>query len=446
MNEPPKKVTDEMNNHYILSVKPLGEGGQGAVYRCNDNPEIAIKIINSQDIEKTQRTLKKLKSLPIPLKAHFATPIYLLKEKNGYIMNLVRSMTEISSLMYCRDDKKNILEFYKETGGLLRRLKILHQAAYHLNMMHSVPLVYGDISPNNIFISEKTKNYETWFIDGDNLNFADDDSCGYVYTPMYGAPELATGQQKHSLYSDVYSFAIIAYQLLSLNHPFEGGKVLGLVDGAGWDDEDIAGDGDLYGQIEKGEMPWGLSEEDESNSFLENVGIPPQLFLTDNLYYMFERGFSEAGRKRPMTRPSMRLWLFALLEIIGKVVQCECGWNYIVESRKDFCPYCEKSSEQVYLLERYRNSELQSIMTFNETRVNIPLPYLEPTFDYKQKGGEILVEDSYIRINLESCIENRYIFNRDELIIEMNRLPHIIKLTPKESKNIPLELHIKELI
>ncbi len=35
--------------------KQIGEGGQGAVYRCKNQPRLLIKIINDKDVNKKKK-------------------------------------------------------------------------------------------------------------------------------------------------------------------------------------------------------------------------------------------------------------------------------------------------------------------------------------------------------------------------------------------------------
>ena len=104
-------------------------------------------------------------------------------------------------------------------------------------------MVYGDISPNNIFISEGIDGSSVWLIDADNIRFEITAGGSVVYTPKYGAPELVQGKDGGRPSSDCHAFAVVAFYLLSLIHPFVGKKVDGTDEGD-WadeenDDEDI---------------------------------------------------------------------------------------------------------------------------------------------------------------------------------------------------------------
>lgn len=60
-----------------------------------------------------------------------------------------------------------------------------------------------------------------WLIDCDNLSYAVRESSLQLYTPDYGAPELLRDEGGISTYTDVWSFAVMAFQLLTVLHPLK---------------------------------------------------------------------------------------------------------------------------------------------------------------------------------------------------------------------------------
>ena len=78
--------------------------------------------------------------------------------------------------------------------------------------------MYGDLSPKNVFISKARESYEAWLIDLDNLSFIKDVK-GAIGTKGYMAPEVAKGMP-NTIYSDRYSFALLAYKFLLMKDQF----------------------------------------------------------------------------------------------------------------------------------------------------------------------------------------------------------------------------------
>ncbi|TOM80986.1 protein kinase, partial [Vibrio parahaemolyticus] len=151
------------------------------------------------------------------------------------------------------------IQNYLDQGGLRRRIRILCQLARTLNQLHSRGMLYGDISPDNIFVSDDPNYSETWLIDCDNISF--ESHCGLtVHTPDYGAPEVVRGDAMLSSLTDCWSFAIIAYQLLTHNHPLKG---------------DLVNDGEPEMEEEalRGEHPWINDPNDPDNECWSNLPI-----------------------------------------------------------------------------------------------------------------------------------------------------------------------------
>ena len=292
MTNYPKNVVDERGNVHILD-KVLGEGGQGVVWATN-NPDIAVKLISggvqstnerketllerlthgfgaelvTGDAEHTKlrNRLKTVQTLPIP-DLHLAQLLAMLRGHVGYTMRLLRDMEPMRTLIL---PGENLTAEYIATGGLRRRLRLLAKTAEILGRLHSIPLVYADVSPNNVFVSSDAEASEVWLIDADNLHFQSTPGP-QVYTPGFGAPEIVAGHAPISTLSDTYAFAILAFYVLAQIHPFLGNQV----EEGGWE-ESI--DLDLEEQAYAGELPWIEDKDDDSN--WSNKGIPREFILT----------------------------------------------------------------------------------------------------------------------------------------------------------------------
>lgn len=136
-----------------------------------------------------------------------------------------------------------------------------------------------------------------------------------MYTADYGAPEVVRGDGLLSSLTDAWSFAVIAYQLLTHNHPFKGEQVN---DGEP-EEEDAA---------LRGERPWIYDGQDDTNACFNN--LPIQLMEHSKLPGLFARCF-EQGKVMPSERPGMAEWLEALSEVDERLIRCaECGATTLV--------------------------------------------------------------------------------------------------------------------
>lgn len=305
-------IRDENQNEYEVNIdKAAGVGGQGKVYFVENNPRLVIKAIVKADGETISKSMKRYelyrrKVLSVIARANvrnLASPICMLEKPYcGYVMRFMEGMKPIETLMMPQG--KKIKQFYLETGGLLRRYRILREIARVLNDMYDCGLVYSDISPKNVFISGDVEGYEAWLIDVDNLHYEGEEFSN-VGTPMYRPPEVFCGGA-NTIKGDVYSFALLAFELLTLSKPFVG-------DYTDEDEDDWGVEGetsnDFYSKIERGEIPFVGAE---NNKFNRQIGgIPLKYVVNDEILKLFRKTFGE-GRCNPAARPSIASWLAAL--------------------------------------------------------------------------------------------------------------------------------------
>lgn len=365
---PTSVVDDDGNVHYLLK-KPLGRGGQGVVFRTR-SPHIAVKLIgtipdadlsakqpaggsagklwnqftsaagveiavDAKRREALRRRLQDVRMLPLP-DLHLAQPLSMLRDHVGYTMRLLTGMAPIRSLI-AEPGAESLAAFFQETGGVRRRLELLANTASLLARLHSVPLVYADVSPNNVFISETAEANEVWLIDVDNLDYLSANAPG-IFTPGFGAPEVVTGRAGVSTLSDSYSFAVLAFWVLTQQHPFLGDYV----EEGGWDDD---GDEDREQLAFRGELPWIEDNADDSNR--TSRGIPRHLVLSKPVRELFHRTF-EAGRKDRAARPSMAEWAESLRRAADRVVSCRsCGSSFDVTAGR--CQFCAAGSQPSFI-------------------------------------------------------------------------------------------------
>lgn len=375
------EYVDEYQNVHIQD-KVLGQGGQGVVFRTKD-PDLAIKLVtdesgtpvtDEESVERYSKRFKRVRLLPLPENLNISVPAALLQNNAGYVMQLLSEMVPFSHFWLDgksaenigtddipawlsampENEAKKIVHYYR-TGGLRRRLHALYKCASLLARLHGNGMVYGDISPNNIFISEGLDDSAVWLIDADNIRFEITAGGSVVYTPKYGAPELVQGKDGGRPSSDCHAFAVVAFYLLSLIHPFVGKKVDGTDEGD-WADEENDGE-DVEDKAYAGLFPWVHDQDDDSNS--SDSGLPRSLLLTEKLISLFEGTFGP-GRTSPLLRPTIYHWPEALAQAADMTVTCPgCSMNYYYdfihpETEDHNCPYCKKQRPQVLILESYR--------------------------------------------------------------------------------------------
>lgn len=377
-----KQCVDEYKNIHILD-KMLGQGGQGVVF-CTKDPDLAIKFVTDESgkpltdkssLKKYSQRFRRVRLLPIPEGLNISVPAALLENSAGYVMQLLSEMVPFSYfwldgktaeekitakkipawLSEAPEAEAKKIVHYCETGGLRRRLIALYKCSSLLARLHGNGLIYGDISPNNIFISEGLEHLSVWLIDADNIRFEITSGGSVVYTPKYGAPELVQGKDKVRPASDCHAFAVVAFYLLSLIHPFAGKKVDGTDDGDWTDDKND--EEDIENKVYAGFFPWVDDQNDDSNS--SDSGLPRDLILSEKLKTLFETTFGK-GRVSPWLRPAIYHWPEALAQAADTTIQCpKCTMTYYYDFKppnidNSKCPYCETLRPPMLLLQSYR--------------------------------------------------------------------------------------------
>ena len=471
MSQKFNRIVDEYQNVHIQDKK-LGQGGQGIVYRTKD-PDLAIKLVTDESgnplrdatsLKKYSQRFKRVRLLPLPEGLNISVPAALLQNSAGYVMQLLSEMVPFSHFWHDgkavkkitseeipswlsevpEDDAKKIVHYLK-TGGLRRRLIALYKCSTLLARLHGNGLVYGDISPNNIFISEDLEHSSVWLIDADNIRFEISDGGSVVFTPKYGAPELVQGKDGGRPESDCHAFSAVAFYLLSLIHPFVGKKVDG-TDEVDWADDENDGE-DLEAKAYAGLFPWVDDQSDDSNS--SESGLPRALLLTEKLKALFEATFGE-GRISPWLRPTIYHWPEALAQAADTTIICpECNMSYYFdfihpETDDHNCPYCKTLRPQVLMLESYlwRGADEPLSSTcwnyvreiYNNSELTIPRRVFddfsmiysdteEVTISSSEKG--ILIKrsensNSDLSVAMDSHQQNRFQKISSQIIIDRN--------------------------
>lgn len=320
--------------------KEIGRGGQGRVFSIIGG-KYAFKLIGKKTSSKSQllkRKISYIKTRPIE-DLPISIPLEQVEgEALGYIMEMATDMIPIESLIK-PDSEKSFSIWWYETGGLEKRLLLLKRIAETLAKLHSRGLVYGDFSLSNIFVSIDKEYSEVFFIDSDNITHESKIGTA-VYTPGYAAPEIIQTDNHqatsgYDTYTDNFSFAIIAYQLLTLNHPFIGDYV-------------NDGEPELEELAYLGEIPWVSHSSELIN--ITNSGIPTSVTISKKMMDAFQQTF-EKGITQKIKRTSSLKWSEILTGAYDAIIKCQnklCDQNFFF-AKDLICPFCKEQMDFVGL-------------------------------------------------------------------------------------------------
>ena len=341
-----QKVFDDRGGEYTLGER-LSRGGQGTVVRIKGNARQIVKLANAKADDQATvawaRQLDRIRYLPIQdMGLPVVMPLaYISKPRPGYVMELMDGLVPLESIMTEFDEamrEGRELQGFVQSGGLARRLALLARLARVLAALHGLGIAHGDLSPRNVFVSSTHAHSQVWLIDVDNLSYAVRDSSLQIYTPDYGAPELLRGDLGVSTYTDIWSFAVIAFQLLTHLHPIKSGML-------------VDGDAELEADALKGAHPWIDHSDDDQNR--AESGLDRELVCTPELRRLFDQCFRQ-GLNEPGERPVMAEWAEAFESAAAILVRCDhdercCGGSFYWNSARH-CPFCEQIAPEDHQL------------------------------------------------------------------------------------------------
>ncbi len=323
-----KTVIGEHSGAEYKIIEEIGRGAQGRVFSL-DGGRYALKILGKKSSKKSQllkRQISYIKTrdlddLPI------SKPLEQIKgDYLGYIMEMATDMMPLENLLKPSSEE----DWWQKTGGIKKRLLILSKLSNILAELHSRGLIYGDLSPRNIFISDDPEYSEIYLIDVDNITH--ESKVGKaVYTPGYGAPEIVTGISGADTYTDSFSFSVIAYQLLTLNHPFIGDYV-------------NSGDPELEDKAYASSIPWINNTTDKTNQ--SSVGYNQSITVPLLMMTEFKNTF-EINLNNKLKRTTSLKWYEIINKALTSLIHCSKCKNYYNYSKfkKSNCPFCGYSSE-----------------------------------------------------------------------------------------------------
>lgn len=222
--EPGKKdplIGRKLGDYQLTSV--LATGGMARIYRGLDenlNREAAVKVhvaadASGPDSTLTQRFQREAKSIAV-LDHENIIPIYQFGIQEGVYFLAMKLVKGHDLSWEMRRLKKSGEKMYPALA-----LGILDQVAHALDYAHQHGVVHRDVKPSNILLSDTGRVILTDF--GLVLSPAIDATLGTAFgTPRYIAPEQAVSSHKALPQSDIYSLAIIFYEILTGDTPFTG--------------------------------------------------------------------------------------------------------------------------------------------------------------------------------------------------------------------------------
>lgn len=313
----------------------IDSGTEGNIYRLKDHDNLLVKILKKSKLEaentRKRNHIKKLIERKVNENlTRLKIPKYALDYPDlGYVMSYYDKSMSLSQFIHIDESIENFEDVYVFGElGLKNRIRISAMMFKALHYIHLEGLTFCDISPNNILA--KSDSLGIAFIDTDNLIVGNIETPNVLGTPRYMAPEVYNKASKATQESDVFSMAILVFELLTFNHPYVG-------------DDIKEGDPEEEENAYRGLKDYVFKQD--TNNFLKNR-IFYDVFVTKTLQNLFCRMFVE-GLNDKYRRPSSKDFYLELYSILDNLVTCSnCGMIY-PNTKHDSCPQCSSKNDIV---------------------------------------------------------------------------------------------------
>ena len=215
-------------SHYKI-LEELSRGGMGVVYRAVDvklDREVALKVLPAElveDEERKRRFVQEAKAAAALEHPHIGV-IYEIDEAEG--------VTFIAMELIRGDKLGDVIQ--KERLSVSRALDLGIEVAEGLARAHDKGIVHRDLKPGNIMLTEDGHAKIIDFglaklvepltggrSEAKTVTQRETDPGKIMGTVTYMSPEQARGI-KVDHRSDVFSYGIVLYEMLSGKHPFQG--------------------------------------------------------------------------------------------------------------------------------------------------------------------------------------------------------------------------------
>lgn len=203
-----------LTSSYLNHFKCIGKGAEARVYQYDEQFLLKIFLPNV-DIKSKEEKVKLLMDLPLP--ANVVKPVelvYVDGEFAGYKMKFISNADSLHEVQK---------PLYRKRNNLTEKdlLVICYKLGQTIKQLHCFGIVLGDIRSYNFLLKGK----EVYLIDIDSWGFEGKSNLlPDAYTedtiPAYCFDK--EGKVTFSPTADLYGYAIVAFNILTSIHPFDG--------------------------------------------------------------------------------------------------------------------------------------------------------------------------------------------------------------------------------
>lgn len=235
----PKELRDRLQHAVLHGAsgqryqvrEPLGEGGQGWVFKATQDdagaPFVVVKVLRpdvarSEAFTRFEREIQVLRALSSGPTPHPSIVRFL--DHGRATVRVGERSVEVSFLVHEYVDGQPLSKVCAAHGGfglpVARVRRVMRQVARALTDMHAQGVVHRDLKPSNILLSSREANEVAKVADFGLAKMVDGSvqhTAGLAGASVgYAPPEqYETGNRRVSPRTDVFAFAAILFEMLS---------------------------------------------------------------------------------------------------------------------------------------------------------------------------------------------------------------------------------------
>ena len=211
-------------NRYEV-IEELGVGGMGSVYKVFDkkiDERVALKVL-APEIAGDEKTIERFRyelKLARKVSHRNVCRMYDLSEEEG---------TPFITMEYVPGE--NLKSLIKRIGqlSLAKAISIAKQVGEGLEEAHRLGVVHRDLKPQNIMVDNEGNARIMDFGIARSIKTKGITETGLIIgTPEYMSPEQVEGQEADQR-SDIYSFGVILFEMVTGRVPFSGTTPLSVI-------------------------------------------------------------------------------------------------------------------------------------------------------------------------------------------------------------------------
>jgi serine/threonine-protein kinase len=221
MSAVPQALSESLAGHYRID-RVLGSGGMATVYLAHDvrhDRQVAVKVVKPEIVATVgaDRFITEIRTT-----AHL---------KHPHVLPLFDSGSAGEALFYVMPyiDGESLRSRLRREGQLplTDTMTILREVADALAYAHARGVIHRDIKPDNVLLSGRHVFLADFGIArvleaGASVDQTVTAASTIVGTPIYLSPEQAAGRSHIDHRADIYSFGVMAYEMLAGTPPFAG--------------------------------------------------------------------------------------------------------------------------------------------------------------------------------------------------------------------------------